>query len=54
VKVKILSGVVVAGKGYEANKVVELPDREARFLIAIGKATDNLKTNTKSSKKNDK
>ena len=53
-KVKILSGVVVAGKDYEAGRVVELPKREAKFLIAIGKATDNLKTNTKVAKKNDK
>ena len=42
-KVKILSGVVVNGKDYEAGKVVELSEREAKFLIAIGKATDNLK-----------
>ena len=49
-KIKTLSGVVADGKDIQAGKVVELPDKIAKFLIAIGKAEEAKeikKANTK-------
>lgn len=39
-KVKTLTGVVADKKDIPAGKVVDLPDRTARFLIAIGRAKE--------------
>lgn len=39
-RVKALSGVVANNQDIPAGKVVDLPDKVARFLIAIGKAVE--------------
>ena len=39
-RIKTLSGVVANNQDIPAGKVVDLPDKVARFLIAIGKAVE--------------
>ena len=39
-KVKILVGTVADGKDLPKGKVVELPEKTAKFLIAIGRAQE--------------
>jgi len=36
--IKLLTATIVDGEGYAAGAVVDAPDRDARFLIARGKA----------------
>ena len=41
-KVLFLSDTVAAFQDVVAGQVMELPDQEAKYLIAIGKASDKL------------
>ena len=42
IKVFFLRDTVAAFQDVEAGQVMELPDQEAKYLIAIGKATAEL------------
>ena len=39
-KVKTLVGVIIEGKSVKKGEVIELPDRVARYLIAIKKVEE--------------
>lgn len=50
-KIKTLSGVVAEGKDIPSGKVVDLPDKVAKFLIAIGRAEEAKEVKKAVSKK---